>query len=103
MIALVACQARYEAMVKARMSRADRKTVHFGLLGGKLRRLLARYVNAVLTLLDEDEPESLSLVLAALHPIEVLRTQSSRGLGRLEEDDVDPTVDEEEDEQPAVA
>jgi hypothetical protein len=103
MIALVACQAQYEAMVTARMSRTDRKTVHFGLLGGKLRRLLDRYVNAVLTLLDEDEPESLALVVAALQPIEVLRAQSSRGLGRLEEEDVESTVDAEADEQPAVA
>jgi hypothetical protein len=107
MVALAACQTQYEAMVKARMSRTDRKTTHFGMLGGKLRRVLARYVSAVLTLLDEDEPESLALVLAALQPIEVLRNQSSRGTGRPEEDDVDSPeddeVDDEANDQPAVA
>lgn len=82
MVALVACQAQYEEMVKARMSRADRKSGNFGVLVGKLRRVLARYVNAVLTLLDEDEPESLDLVVAALQPIDFYRSQQSRVASR---------------------
>lgn len=103
MIALVACQAQYEAMVKARLSRADRRSVHFGILGGKLRRLLARYVGAVLTLLDEDDPESLDVVVAALQPIEVLRTQLSRGVGRSEAVVVESAEDDESADEPAVA
>ncbi len=95
MIALVACQAQYEAMVTARLSRRDRRTGHFGVLAGKLRRLLTRYVNAVLTLLDEDEPESLELVVAALQPIEVLRAQLGRGARRAAAVVVEPTEDDE--------
>lgn len=111
MVALVACQAQYEEMVKTRMSRVDRKSGHFGLLAGKLRRLLARYVNAVLTLLDEDDPESLDLVLAALQPIEFHRAQLSRGAARGRASIAEPAVPNEppaelEDEsevEPAVA
>lgn len=103
MVALVACQAQYEAMVKARMSRNDRRSVHFGILGGKLRRLLSRYVNAVLTLLDEDDPDSLDLVLTALQPVEVLRAQLSRGTGRLGAAVVEAPEDVESADEPAVA
>jgi hypothetical protein len=103
MIALVACQGQYEAMVKDRMSRAERRSAHFGILGGKLRRLLARYVNAVLTLLDEDDPESLDVVVTALQPIEVLRTQLGRGVSRSQAEAEESVEDEEltEDEEPA--
>lgn len=103
MVALVACQAQYEEMVKARMSRADRKSGHFGLLVGKLRRLLARYVNAVLTLLDEDEPETLDLVLAALQPIEFHRAQLSREASRVGTSSAEPMVDDDPEAEPAVA
>jgi hypothetical protein len=103
MVALVACQAQYEAMVRSRMSRTDRRSGHFGLLVGKLRRLLARYVNAVLTLLDEDEPESLDLVLAALRPVEVHRAQMSRGSGRAGASLAEPADDDEPQAEPAVA
>lgn len=102
MVALVACQAQYEAMVKTRMSRADRRSAHFGVLGGKLRRLLARYVSAVLTLLDEDDPESLDVVVTALQPIEVLRAQLSRGVGRSEAAVEESTEDDEPTDEPAV-
>lgn len=103
MVGLIACQAQYEAMVTARMSRSDRKSGHFGVLGGKLRRLLARYVNAVLTLLDEDEPESLAVVLTALQPIAVFRAQGSRGASRPEAVVVEPTADDEANGERAVA
>jgi hypothetical protein len=94
MVALVACQAQYETMVRSRMSRTGRKSAHFGRLGGKLRRLIARYVNAVLTLLDEDEPESLDVVLVALQPVEVLRLQVSRGASRPATATVDAAADD---------
>lgn len=84
MVALVACQAQYEAMVEARMSRIIRKSGDLGLLRARLQRTIRRYTNAVLTLLDEDEPASLDIVLTALRPIEVLRARSSRAGGRSE-------------------
>jgi hypothetical protein len=103
MVALTACQARYEAMVKTRMSRSGRKSAHFGRLGGRLRRLLARYINAVLTLLDEDEPESLDVVAGALQPVEVLRSHASRGASRPAAVPVDAAADGASDDVPAVA
>lgn len=104
MIALVACQARYEEMVKAKMSRVDRRSGNFNVLVGKLRRALARYVSAVLTLLDEDEPETLDLVVAALQPIEFHRTQLSRGASRAGASSVEPSGDDDEPlAEPAVA
>jgi hypothetical protein len=102
-LALVACQQQYEAMVKSRLSRTDRRTVHFGVLGGRLRRLLARYVNAVLTLLDEDEPDTLGMVLAALRPIEVLRSQASRGSSRPRTATVETDPNGQANDVPAVA
>jgi hypothetical protein len=98
MVALTACQAQYEAMVRTRMSRTDRRSGHFGVLIAKLRRLLARYVNAVLTLLDEDEPESLELVLAVLRPIEVHRAQLGREASRAGASVVEPKEDDEANE-----
>jgi hypothetical protein len=103
MVALIACQAQYEAMVKSRMSRSGRKSAHFGWLGGKLRRLLARYINAVLTLLDEDEPESLDLVVGALQPVAVLRSHARRGATSPAAAPVDPADNDASDDVPAVA
>jgi hypothetical protein len=95
MVALVTCQAQYEAMVAARMSRNGRKSGDLKGFLGKLQRAIARYTNAVLTLLDEDEPESLDLVLAALQPVELLRAQVSRGTSRPETEVVPETPDDE--------
>ena len=43
----------------------------------KLTRAIGRHCNAVLALLDEKDPDSLSLVLQALRPVEVFRAQVS--------------------------
>jgi hypothetical protein len=99
MVALVACQVQYEAMVKTRMSRVGRKSAHLGQLRGKLQRAIARYTNAVLTLLDEDEPESLDVVLTALQPVEVLRARVSRGTSRSSGGAGDPRLEEDEAEE----
>lgn len=71
--------------------------------GPSLGDLLARYVNAVLTLLDEDEPESLDLVLAALQPIEFHRAQMSREASRAGASSTEPTDDDEPRAESAVA
>lgn len=75
LVALRACQAQYEAMVETRMTRDDRKSTDLARLRGKLQRAIARYSSAVLTLLDESEPSTLTLVLTALRPFEIHRAQ----------------------------
>lgn len=75
LVALRACQAQYEAMVEGRLSSDDRKTSDLAQLRGKLQRALSRYCSAVLTLLDESQPDTLPRVLTALRPLEVHRAQ----------------------------
>lgn len=66
---------RYEDMVAARASRGPRPSEDFGDLRAKLQRAIACYSTAVLTMLDEDEPDSREVVLTALRPIEVARAR----------------------------
>jgi len=61
-------QGRYEAMVRDRSARDD-DVAGLRLLRFKLQRHIALYANAVLTMLDEDEDESIDLVRAALRPM----------------------------------
>jgi hypothetical protein len=77
LVGLRACQAQYEGMVAARLSRDGRKSGDLGILRGKLLRAIARYTNAVLGVLDEDDPDSLQLVTTALLPLELLRTSTA--------------------------
>lgn len=87
LVALRACQARYEAMVEARLSRDDRKSTDLARLRGKLQRAISRHCSAVLTLLDEDVPETLTQVLTALRPLEVHRAQQPTGKPTRPSDD----------------
>jgi len=99
LVALRACQTQYETMVDGRMSRDDRKSTHLARLRGKLQRAISRYCSAVLTLLDESNPDTLPLVLATLRPIDVHRAQmaaTSKGTGGNE------TNDDDEDDDPAA-
>lgn len=73
LILLRACQPHYESMVEARLTRDGRKSDDLGKVRGKVMRAVARYTNAVLTMLDERKPETLEIVLAALRPLELLR------------------------------
>lgn len=73
LVLLRACQPKYEAMVEARLTRDARKSADLGQARGAILRAVARYTNAVLTMLDESEPDSLELVLTALRPLERLR------------------------------
>lgn len=69
------CQAKYEAMVQTRASRDARLTHDLGELLAKIQRAITRYNTAILTLLDEDDPPSLDLVLAALRPVDITRAR----------------------------
>lgn len=73
LILLRACQPHYESMVEARLTRDGRKSDDLGRVRGKVLRAVARYTNAVLSMLDERKPETLELVLTALRPLEALR------------------------------
>ena len=77
LILLRACQPHYESMVEARLTRDGRKSDDLGRVRGKVMRAVARYTNAVLTMLDERKPETLELVLTALRPLEALRAATS--------------------------
>lgn len=77
LILLRACQPRYEAMVEARLTRDARKSADLGKVRGAVMRAISRYTSAVLTMLDESEPESLAVVIAALRPLELLRAAAS--------------------------
>lgn len=75
MIALLACQARCEAMIQVRMSTRGNKAAHLGQLLAKLQHTIARYCNAVLTLVDDNDPATLDMVLTALQPMRAIREQ----------------------------
>lgn len=85
-VLLRACQPLYEAMVDTRLQRDDRKSSDLGKARNKVMRAIAGYTTAVLTMLDEDEPESLQVVLAALRPLEALREAASSGGASAAED-----------------
>lgn len=73
----VDCQTKYESMVETRLTRDARSSADLGKIRGTVMRAVARYTNALLTMLDEQEPESLEVVLAALRPLELLRASSA--------------------------
>ena len=61
-------QRRYEAMVRDRSARDD-EGISVKQLRHKLQRHISLYANAVISMLDEDKPESIEIVLAALRPM----------------------------------
>lgn len=67
------CQARYEAMVQARALGEASSAADLRQLRGRLRRVIARYNGAVITMLDDSAPETLELVEAALEPMITVR------------------------------
>lgn len=79
LVLLRACQPLYEAMVEARLQRDDRKSSNLGKARNKVLRAISGYTTAVITMLDEDDPESLEVVLAALRPLEALREAAASG------------------------
>lgn len=73
LLLLRTCQPLYEAMVQARLTRSDRQPVDLGRVRSKVQRALGRYTNAVLAMLDDEDPDSLAVVLMALRPIDAFR------------------------------
>ncbi|PRP95508.1 hypothetical protein ENSA5_38610 [Enhygromyxa salina] len=72
------CQVRYEGMVQARAMRIDGSAADLRTLRGRLRRLIVRYAGAVITMLDESEPETLDVVETALMPMLTIRPVPAR-------------------------
>ena len=70
------CQVRYERMVQGRAMRENDPIPDFRLQRSRLRRLIVRYAGAVMTMLDEDKPETLELVTDALMPMLTIRASS---------------------------
>jgi hypothetical protein len=70
-------QGRYEAMVRDRSSRDD-DGANLRLLRHNLQRHISLYAGAVLSMIDEDEPDSIELVLSALRPMVNVRVRRSR-------------------------
>lgn len=74
---LRACQPLYASMVDARLARDRRKTSDLGRMRAKIMRAITRYTTAVLGMLDEAQPASLPAVIAALRPVEQIRSQTA--------------------------
>ncbi|MFO7565016.1 MAG: hypothetical protein R6X02_20390 [Enhygromyxa sp.] len=70
-------QGRYEKLVHERAMRDD-NTSNLRLLRHTLQRHIALYANAVLSMLDEDEPQSIEIVLDALRPMVNARVRRAR-------------------------
>lgn len=71
-------QTQYQAMVEERLLRDNRLTHDLGQVRGRLQRAIGRYSTSVLSMLDEDQPSSLELVVNTLRPIETFRAAQSR-------------------------
>jgi hypothetical protein len=79
------CQIQYESMIDDRLARERGKNVNLTTIRNKLRRMITAYNNAVVTLLDDDVPETLDLVVAALRPMVRIRDIMTRATGAGEE------------------
>lgn len=94
LVALRRCQTLYEAMVDERMTRDDSRSVDLSALRLSLIRAIARYTSATISLVDEDDPDSLDMVRGALRPIEVLRARQTRARARVSVEEDEPLLDE---------
>ena len=74
---LIVLQGRYEALVHNRAMRDD-DTANLRLLRAALQRNITLYASAVLSMLDENEPETVGIVLEALRPMANARTRRPR-------------------------
>lgn len=63
-------------MVEERLLRDNRLTGDLGQVRGRLQRASGRYSASVLSMLDEDQPGSLELVINTLRPLETFRAQA---------------------------
>lgn len=102
-------QGRYAAMVQKRMGRPQATSRDLAQLRLRLHRCILRYTAALLTMIDEDEPVSLDVVLDALRPFTLVRkrrkrTRPAEGDARddLAEDDPQEDVIEDPDDLEAI-
>lgn len=79
--ALRACQVQYEAMIDDRLARERGKNLNLAKIRNKLRRMISAYNTAVVTMLDDDIPETLDMVVAALRPMVRIRDIMNRPTG----------------------
>ncbi len=79
--ALRACQIQYESMIDDRLARERGKNQNLAKIRNKLRRVISAYNTAVITMLDDDVPETLDLVVAALRPMVRIRDIMNRPSG----------------------
>jgi hypothetical protein len=94
LLALRVCQIKYEAMIDDRLARERGKQQNLAKGRSKLRRMISAYNTAVLTMLDEQEPETLDVVVAALRPMVRIREILSQRAGRSE-DESEENLEEE--------
>ena len=81
-------QGRYETMVRERNMQED-EGAEVKRLRHKLQRRITLYANAVLAMLDEDDPASIDVVLDALRPMVNIRTPK-RGSTEVTNDTNEP-------------
>lgn len=89
MVALTLVQGRYEAMVQKRMGRSRGNSGDLNRLRLRLHRSILRYNTAILTMLDEDDPESLEIVTEALRPLAIVRDRKRKRVRSSEEENVE--------------
>jgi len=71
--AIIDVQPMYEKMVADRLADPDDELASLSEIQRQLRKRIADYSTQVLAMVDEDEPESLDIVVTALRPIVTLR------------------------------
>jgi hypothetical protein len=76
---LVVMQGRYEAMVRARSKRDASSLANLRELRHQLQRVILRYASGIVSMLDEDEPDSGAIVVDALQPMVNARVRRARG------------------------
>lgn len=97
--------AEYQQMVVRRANRANAAKVDLKAIRHKLQRRIVNYATVVLTLLDEDQPQTRAIVEAALRPMVTMRIarNSSAAAGGESEQDADLIVDPEANLQTVLA
>lgn len=99
LVALNVVQGRYQAMVHDRAMRDD-SSANLRTLRQTLQRHIALYCNAVITMLDEDDPDSVDVVLTALRPMVNARVRRPRTAADADADQAVPLEAEAEAEAP---
>jgi hypothetical protein len=92
--ALRICQIHYQAMIDDRLARERGKNLNLASIRNKLRRMISAYNTAVITMLDDDVPETLDMVVTALRPMVRIRDIMNRQTETSDEPAEDTVEDE---------